>query len=108
MRRGATTLPSANPFWFCMVLANFRNYWGEVEIFYKGWEECDDVGMKKIYAVIEFNWGKIGGLFSMESEAKKWIEHAEEIEPNLMWQIHEMEVDVGINDDEVISEYRDR
>ena len=64
--------------------------------------------LQTVFVVIEYNWKRVGGVFSTREEAEKWTTHASEIQPNLMWDIHEFPSNCGISDAEVIAEYEER
>lgn len=61
-----------------------------------------------VFLAIEFNWKRVGGVFSSEAKAQAWCDGQGEVEPNLMWEVHPFEVDVPISDEEAIREYEDR
>ena len=63
---------------------------------------------ESVFVAIEVNWHRVGGAFLTRGDAEKWISHAEEIQPNLMWKIHEFSTDCGLEDAEVIAEYEAR
>ena len=61
-----------------------------------------------VYLTIEYNWKRIGGVFSSRRSAEKWCDKIEEIEPNLMWEVIPFETDQPISDDEAVSDWRER
>ena len=61
-----------------------------------------------VFVVIEYNWNRVGGIFYSKKEAQKWCRRAHKIEPNLMWEIKPFQMDIGLSDEVIISEYKDR
>jgi hypothetical protein len=61
-----------------------------------------------VYLAIEYNWKRVGGIFSSPQLANKWRDEIEKIEPNLMWDVFPFEIDEPISDDEAVSDWRER
>jgi hypothetical protein len=61
-----------------------------------------------LFVAIEFNWSRVGGVFSSREFAEKWCEAAGAVEPNLVFEVHEFEMDRGISSEEVKAEYAER
>lgn len=61
-----------------------------------------------VYLAIEYNWNKVGGIFSSVETATAWCERIMNEEPNLMWEVHPFELDVAISDKEAMADWRDR
>jgi hypothetical protein len=62
--------------------------------------------MSQVYVAVEYNWKRVGGVFSTKVSAEKWCEKQGEIEPNLMWESKSFEMDVPISDDEACQDWR--
>jgi len=60
-----------------------------------------------VYLAIEFNWNKVGGVFSTLTAAQDWCDRQGAVEPNLMWEVHPFEMDVPISDEDVVRYYED-
>lgn len=64
--------------------------------------------MKTLFVVIEYNWKSVGGVFSNKKLAQQWIKHAHDVQPNLLWELHDFRENYGISDNDVEREYSKR
>lgn len=78
------------------------------DVYARAWGTDLAEKLETAFVPIEVNWQRVGGVFSTRELAEKWISHAVEIQPNLMWKIREFGRDTGLSDTEVIAEYEDR
>lgn len=60
-----------------------------------------------VYLAIEFNYGKVGGIFTSEQMAKWWCDSIEAVEPNLMWEVKPFELDAPISQEAAVEDARD-
>jgi hypothetical protein len=61
-----------------------------------------------VYLTIEYNWKRVGGVFSSRTGAEDWCNQIEEEEPNLMWEVFPFTIDEPISDGEAVSDWRER
>jgi hypothetical protein len=60
-----------------------------------------------VFVAIEYNWKRVGGIFSTSQKAAAWCKRQEKVEPNLMWEFVEFEIDVPISDEDAVQDWRD-
>ena len=61
--------------------------------------------MTTVYTAIEFNWNRLGGIFSTRRLANDWCKRQETVEPNLMWEIHTFTIDKPLSDKEAAQDW---
>ena len=60
-----------------------------------------------VYLAIEYNWKRVGGVFSTRPLAECWCKKQEQVEPNLMWEALAFEMDTPISDEEAVQDWRE-
>jgi hypothetical protein len=60
--------------------------------------------VKRTFLAIEYNWNRVGGVFSTRRKAAAWCKRQETVEPNLMWEVYPFDIDTPISDEEAVQD----
>jgi hypothetical protein len=58
----------------------------------------------KLHVAIEYNWKRVGGIFSSKELCEKWCNKIARKEPNLLWEPHLFTLNIPITVEEAVQD----